>query len=72
MNNFGFFFSSQINECESLLISLKDANKDSLCLLEQKKLELNMIQSQIQSLKYEQSITNSKVGERLIAMIKSY
>jgi hypothetical protein len=55
-------FLLQINECESLLISLKGANSDSLCLLEKKKIELNMLQSQIQSLKYEQSVIISKVG----------
>ncbi|CAF0725433.1 unnamed protein product [Rotaria sordida] len=50
-------YQEKINECESLLVSLKDVNKDSLCLLEQKKAELNMTQSEIQSLKYEQSTT---------------
>ena len=54
-------FSVQINECESLLISLKDANRDSLSLLEQKKGELNLAQIQLQSLKYEQSVMESKV-----------
>ncbi|CAF4150962.1 unnamed protein product, partial [Rotaria sp. Silwood2] len=53
-------YQEKINECESLLGSLKDANKDSLFLLEQKKAELNMTQSEIQSLKYEQSTTNAK------------
>ncbi|CAF4784013.1 unnamed protein product, partial [Rotaria sp. Silwood1] len=53
-------YQEKINECESLLISLKEANKDSLFLLEQKKAELNMSQSEIQSLKYDQSTTSAK------------
>ena len=40
---------------------MKDANKDSLCLLEKKKIELNMAQSETQTLRYEQSATASKV-----------
>ncbi|CAM2700904.1 unnamed protein product [Rotaria socialis] len=53
-------YQEKINECESLIISLKDANRDALSVLEQKKSELNMAQTDIQSLKYEQSITTSK------------
>ncbi len=50
-----------MNECESLLISLKETNKNSLYLLEQKKHELNTVQSELQTLKYEQSATATKV-----------
>ncbi|CAF4279111.1 unnamed protein product, partial [Rotaria magnacalcarata] len=54
-------YQEKINECESLIISLKDANRDSLSVSEQKRAELNMAQTEIQSLKYEQSITTAKV-----------
>jgi hypothetical protein len=40
---------------------LNEANKNSLYLLEQKKIELDAAQSEIETLKYEQSSTNSKV-----------
>jgi hypothetical protein len=40
---------------------LKETNKNSLYQLEQKKLELNAAQSEIQTLKYEQTSTVSKV-----------
>ncbi len=51
----------KINECETLLISLKEANKNSLYQLEQKKHELNAAQKEIETLKYEQNSTISKV-----------
>ncbi len=40
---------------------MNEANKNSLYLLEQKKIELDTAQSEIETLKYEQSSTNSKV-----------
>jgi len=40
---------------------LKDANQESIGLFEQKKAELNLAQTQIQTLKYEQSIVLGKV-----------
>ncbi|CAF4067543.1 unnamed protein product, partial [Rotaria sordida] len=49
------------NEYESLLISLKEANKNSLHLLEQREAELNTVQSDLQTIKYEQSITIAKL-----------
>jgi predicted RNase H-like nuclease (RuvC/YqgF family) len=54
-------YQDKINECETLLISMKEVNKNSLYQLEQKKLELNAVQTEIQTLKYEQSSTVSKV-----------
>ncbi len=54
-------YQEKINECETLLITLKETNKNSLYQLEQKKLELNAAQSEIQTLKYEQTSTVSKV-----------
>lgn len=60
-NEFSFSFLMKINECESLLISLKDANKESIGFVEQKKAELNFAQTQIQTLKYEQSVIIAKV-----------
>ncbi|CAF0728780.1 unnamed protein product [Adineta steineri] len=53
-------YHGKINECESLLISLKEANKNSLSLLEQKKTELNAAQSELQAFKYQQAATTSK------------
>ena len=55
------FLLFQINECESLLRSLKDANRETVSLLEQKKTELNLTNSEIQSLKYENSAIIAKV-----------
>ncbi|CAF0922423.1 unnamed protein product [Adineta ricciae] len=53
-------YQEKINECELLLISLKEANKNTLGLVEQKKNELNATQSEIQALKYQQTATASK------------
>ena len=54
-----------------MLRSLKDANRDSLGLLEQKKMDLNMAQSEIQTLKYEQSVIISKVRPERNTQIES-
>lgn len=49
---------------------MKDANRDTLNLLEQKTVEVTMLQTQIQSLKYELSITGSKVRRSEMTMQK--
>ncbi|CAF3647727.1 unnamed protein product [Rotaria sp. Silwood1] len=53
-------YHEKSNEYESLLISLKEANNNSLHLLEQREAELNTAQSELQTLKYEQSVIISK------------
>ncbi|CAF4867569.1 unnamed protein product, partial [Rotaria sp. Silwood2] len=53
-------YHEKSNEYESLLISLKEANQNSLHLLEKRETELNTTQSEIQTLKYEQSAIISK------------
>ncbi|CAF5109189.1 unnamed protein product, partial [Rotaria sp. Silwood1] len=54
-------YHEKSNEYESLLISLKEANNNSLHLLEQREAELNTAQSELQTLKYEQSVISSKL-----------
>ncbi|CAF3274872.1 unnamed protein product [Rotaria sp. Silwood2] len=54
-------YHEKSNEYESLLISLKEANQNSLHLLEKRETELNTTQSEIQTLKYEQSAIISKL-----------
>lgn len=49
-----------------LLVSLRETNQNSLHLLEQKKIELNAAQSEIQALHHEQTSTLSKVRYQII------
>ncbi|CAF3693774.1 unnamed protein product [Adineta steineri] len=55
------YYQEKINECESLLISLTETNNNSLHSLEHKTSELNTARTEIQTLKYEQTSTVSKL-----------
>jgi len=44
-----------------MLISLRETNKTKEVLLEQKKAELNSLQSELQTMNYEQTTMNTKV-----------
>ena len=54
-------YEEKITECEVLLGSLKEVNKSLQQQFEQKKLELNAAQSELQNLRFEQTSTTSKV-----------
>ncbi|CAF1568878.1 unnamed protein product, partial [Didymodactylos carnosus] len=54
-------YQAKIADCELLLISMKEAQKDTICLLEQKKVEITMLQSELETLRVENIHSNSKI-----------
>ena len=54
-------YQEKLSECEKMIISLKETNKNKEYLLEQKKSELNSLQTNFQTLTYEQTATVAKV-----------